>query len=86
MEKENYAIFIHKTSGEKFATLTEKIIELEFNAKKWLWNLPKDTKIECYRIISEEITEQKMIIELKDLRLTMSINYNDLKEVFFIQN
>lgn len=83
--KEEYAIFIHKKTGVKYATLTEKIIELEFNNKKWLWNLPKETIIKCYRIEDNSLVSDESAFELNELKLTMSINYNDLNEIFYIE-
>ena len=69
----NKAVFIHKETNDKYITDTEKIIQLEFENKSWLWDLPKDTIIECKREGSNEIEK----IALDQLRLTMSIDYND---------
>lgn len=75
-----YAKLIHRNTNEIYYSPIEYIIGLEFENKKWLWDLPKNTKIICYKKDeNDEILSEKQIFELKDLKLTINISSNDFR-------
>lgn len=86
-ELEDYGKFIHRKSNIVYVSKTEDLMKLEFENKKWLYELPKNTLVKCFAFslkngISKEISE----FELKDLRIITSISYGDLKEVFYVED
>jgi hypothetical protein len=44
-ELENYGKFLHRISNKVYVAKTEDLIKLEFDNKKWLYELPKNTLV-----------------------------------------
>lgn len=83
---EGYGKFVHKINNKFFVSPTEGLMKLEFENKKWLYQLPKQTRIKCFEYSEENgVSSELCIFPLSDLRIIMSISYNDLGEVFYIE-
>jgi hypothetical protein len=84
-ELENYGKFLHRISNKVYVAKTEDLIKLEFDNKKWLYELPKNTLVKCFEFSAKGISNKISEFELKDLQIITSISYGDLKEVFYIE-
>ena len=81
---ENYGKFLHKETNKVFVAPTEELMQIEYNNKKWLYQLPKETEIKCFEYDEETgVSSTQNIFQLKELRIITSISYNDFSEIFY---
>lgn len=83
----DYGKFIHRNTNKIYVSPTEYLIGVEFKNKQFLYNLPKETKIECFELLENgNIDNNKLTIPLTELKIITSIIRKDFDEIFYVEN
>ncbi len=64
-----YSIFSHRKNNKIYFSKTEDIIKLELEQNKFLFNFPKEIEIPCFEYCNENLSTEKVIFTLEELRL-----------------
>ena len=71
--EEKFVKFVYRLNDQILFAKIEDIIDLEYNNKKWLWDIPQETLIETYKK-NEQGFEYFEKISLENLKMTLQIS------------
>ena len=71
--EEKFVKFEYRLNDQILFAKIEDIIDLEYNNKKWLWDIPKETLIETYKK-NEKGFEYFEEISIENLKMTFQIS------------
>lgn len=71
--EEKFVKIVYRLNDQILYAKIEDIIDLEYNYKKWLWDIPKETLIKTYKK-NESGFENFEEISLENLKLTLQVS------------
>ena len=71
--EEKFVKFVYRLNDQILYANIEDIIDLEYNHKKFLWDIPKETLLKTYKK-SEQGFEYYEKISIENLKMTLQIS------------